>query len=70
VNPVLKALRAFGLFWVDFFVGEAPELFLGTLLAIGAAFLFRHDRPVGITVVLVVVVLTLVASTLRGRQRG
>ena len=69
MNPVLKALRAFSLFSVDFLAGDAPELFLGTLLAIGAAFLFRHDRAVGITVVLLVVVLTLVASTLRGRRR-
>jgi hypothetical protein len=68
VNPLTKALRRFGLFSVDFLVGDAPELFIGALAAIGAAFLFRHERAVGIPVVLLLVVGTLVASTLRGRQ--
>ena len=69
MSVVVKALRAFGLFWVDFFVGDAPELFIGVLLVIGGALLFRHNRPAGIAVVLAIVVVTLVASTLRGRKK-
>jgi hypothetical protein len=69
VTAVAKALRSFWLFWVDFLVGDAPELFIGVLLVIGGALLFRHNRPAGIAVVLVVTAGALVLSTLHGRRR-
>ncbi|HXZ83422.1 MAG TPA: hypothetical protein VED84_06740 [Acidimicrobiales bacterium] len=60
----------FGRFWWDFLIGETPELFVGTLLIVGAAFLLRHDRAAGLTAVMLLVVVFLVASTYRGRDKS
>jgi uncharacterized membrane protein (UPF0136 family) len=70
MSSIVKAVRAFGHFWLDFLVGDTPEIFLGTLAVVAAALIFRHDRAVGITLLLVLTVLLLVVSTYRGRKRG
>ncbi len=67
-DRVLRGVRAFGRFWWNFLIGDTPELFVGTLLVVGAACLLRHDRAVGLTVVVLLTVLFLLASTYRGRS--
>jgi uncharacterized membrane protein (UPF0136 family) len=69
VKAVGKGLRSFGHFWLDFLIGDTPEIFLGTLVVVAAALLLRHDRAIGITLVLVLSALLLMASTYRGRRR-
>jgi hypothetical protein len=64
---VQRAALAFGRFWWDFLIGDTPELFVGTLLVVGAASLLRHDRLAGLTVVVLLTVVFLLASTYRGR---
>jgi hypothetical protein len=66
---VKAALRAFGLFWVDFLVGDTPEIFVGTLVVIGGALLLRHQRAAGLVFLVVVTIGLFVLSTLRGRKR-
>ena len=41
MTSVVRALGAFGKFWRDFLIGDAPELFVGTLVFVGAALAFR-----------------------------
>jgi hypothetical protein len=31
----MRTLRRFGAFWYDFLVGDRPELFVGSILALG-----------------------------------
>ncbi len=67
MRHVRRAAVAFGRFWWDFLIGDTPELFVGTLLVVGAAALLRHDGPAGLTVVVGLTVVFLLASTYRGR---
>ena len=69
MTTLSKWLRAFGHFWLDFLIGDTPEIFLGTLVIVGVALLLRHERAIGLTLVLVLTALLLVASTYRGRRR-
>ena len=64
---IKRAVVAFGRFWWGFLVGDTPELFVGTLLVVGAACLLRHDRVAGLSVVVVLAVVFLLGSTYRGR---
>lgn len=64
-----RALRAFAAFWVDFLVGDSPEIFLGVLVVVAAALLFRHHRVVAIPLVLGCAIVLLIESTYRGRIR-
>ncbi len=64
-----RGLRSFGHFWLDFLIGDTPEIFLGTLLVVAAALVFRHDRAIAIPLVLILTTLLLVSSTYRGRKK-
>ena len=46
MNTVGRLLRAFGLFWWDFLVGDTPELALATAALVGLAFLLAGNRVV------------------------
>lgn len=70
MSLVTKWARAFGSFWWDFLVGDTPELFIGMLVVVGAAFLLHRDRTAAVVVVPVVAVTVLLASTIRGRKRA
>lgn len=68
-----QGLVAFGRFWLDFLVGDTPELLVGSLLAIGAAALLVHGvgvRAVVVVALPVLVLVTLVLSSLRARARA
>ncbi len=63
-----RALRSFGEFWLDFLVGDTPELLVGALIVIGVAALAVHQhapRAVVIAMVPVLVVLVLFVSVAR-----
>jgi hypothetical protein len=66
---IARGLRAFGAFWLDFLIGDTPEIFIGVLVIVGGALLLRHDRVAGLTAVIVLAVVVLVASAARGRKR-
>jgi len=65
-----RLLRAFGLFWWDFLVGDTPELALATAALVGLAFLLAGNRVVAAILLPLVAAGFLLASTYRGRKRA
>ena len=57
----MRYLRAFGAFWYDFLVGDRPELFVGSIVALILVWLaIRGDLDPGLAgPVLVILVLAL-----------
>jgi hypothetical protein len=70
MTRVGQLISSFGHFWYEFLIGENPDIFVGTLVVIGAALLLRHERTAAIIVVPLLALLFLVGSTYRGRQRA
>ena len=70
VKAVRRAIRAFGLFWWDFLVGDTPELALATGVLVGLAFLLDGQRIVGAILLPLVATAFLFLSTYRGRRRA
>ena len=68
MTSVSRGLRAFGRFWLDFLVGDTPELFVATLVVVGIAFLLAPLHVLPVVVVPAVVVLAVVVSAARGRH--
>lgn len=69
---LLRWLSAFGRFWWDFLVGDTPELFVGTVVAVAAAAVLAHEHIAGAVVVPLLPLLAalmLCATVLRGRSR-
>jgi len=69
VNRIGRGLRSFGRFWIDFLIGDTPEIFAAVLILIGAAYGLRHDRLVAVIVLPALAAAVLAASTWRGRRR-
>ena len=67
---VVRALRAFGLFWWDFLVGDTPEVTVATLVILGivAALLHWVSSAAAWAALPVLVAGTLTATVLRGRR--
>jgi hypothetical protein len=61
--------RAFGLFWWDFLVGDAPEPFVAAVVIVGVALLLGHHDSVGYLILPALAIVFLVASAYRGRKR-
>jgi hypothetical protein len=70
MRTIRRGLRAFGHFWWDFLIGDAPELFVATVAVVILALLLRHDRQIAYIVLPLATVLMLVASTLRAARRS
>ncbi|MGA2529071.1 MAG: hypothetical protein ABSG36_07905 [Acidimicrobiales bacterium] len=65
-----RGFVAFVRFWRDFLIGDAPELFVGTLVFVAAALALHHHSDVGVVVLPSIVIVLLAASVLRGRARS
>ena len=63
-----RMVRAFGMFWWDFLVGDTPEFFFVTLAIVGLAYLLHSQRTVGV-IVLPLVALSAVALSARRARR-
>ncbi len=70
MSTVVRLLRAFGLFWWDFLVGDTPELAVATAALVGLAFLLAGNRIVAAIVLPLAAAGFLFASTYRGRKRA
>jgi hypothetical protein len=66
----VRALRAFGLFWWDFLVGDTPEVTVATLVILGIVAGLVHwvSSTAAWAVLPVLVAATLTATVLRGRR--
>ena len=69
-DAVTRAIRAFGLFWWDFLVGDTPELALAVGAIVGLAFLLAGQHVVGAILLPLVAAAFLFLSTYRGRRRA
>jgi hypothetical protein len=65
-----RGARAFGHFWWDFLIGDAPELFGATVIIVGVALLLRHEHTAAYVVLPLMAVVFLVASTVRAGRRS
>ncbi|MFZ2055909.1 MAG: hypothetical protein WAV54_00670 [Acidimicrobiales bacterium] len=70
MTSIVRALGAFGRFWKDFLIGEAPELFFGTLIFVGAALALHHHGYVAVVLLPLIVVAFLGGSVFRGRAKS
>jgi len=70
MTAVIRALGAFGRFWKDFLIGDAPELFVGTLIFVGAALALHRHGDVAVVVLPLIVIVFLGGSVLRGRAKS
>ncbi|MGB9112816.1 MAG: hypothetical protein WCF24_08840 [Acidimicrobiales bacterium] len=70
MNPVVRALRAFGMFWFNFLIGDTPEIFVGVLVVIGGALLLRHHHAAAFAYVIALVAIILGTSVYRGRRHA
>jgi len=70
MTSVIRALGAFGRFWKDFLIGDAPELFVGTLIFVGAALALHRHGDVAVVVLPLIVIVFLGGSVLRGRTKS
>ncbi len=69
MTEVVRALGAFARFWKDFLIGDAPELFVGTLVFVGAALALRHSGDLAVVVLPLIVIVFLAGSVFRGRAK-
>ena len=67
---VVRLAKAFGHFWWDFLVGDAPELFAATLVLVGLAFALRHVRVAAVVSLPLLAAADLAASAWRRRVRS
>jgi hypothetical protein len=67
MTTITRWVRAFGRFWLDFLVGDTPELFVATLLVVGAALTLASLHVLSIIVVPAVAVVAVIWSAARGR---
>ena len=70
MSTVTRLVRAFGLFWWDFLVGDTPELAVATAALVGLAFLLAGNRVLAAILLPLVAAGFLFASTYRGRKRA
>jgi lipopolysaccharide export LptBFGC system permease protein LptF len=69
MTSVARALGAFARFWRDFLIGDAPEVFVGVLVFVAAAFALHHHRDVAVVVLPLIIVALLGGSVFRGRAK-
>ena len=70
MKAVIRAVRAFGLFWWDFLVGDTPELALAVGAIVGLSFLLAGQHVIGAILLPLVAAVFLFVSTYRGRRRA
>ncbi|HEY6427080.1 MAG TPA: hypothetical protein VIX84_07585 [Acidimicrobiales bacterium] len=70
MTAVARLVRAFGLFWWDFLVGDTPELALATAGVVVAAFLLAGTHWLGAILLPLLAAGFLLASALRGGRKS
>ncbi len=70
MRSLSRAVRAFGLFWWDFLVGDTPEILIAVILIVCLALLLRHHHGIAVILLPVTTVVFLLASAFRGSRRG
>ena len=66
---MIRGIKAFGLFWKDFLIGDCPELAVGSLVVLGIAFALRVSSTASAIIIPFAVLLLLTLSVRRGVRR-
>ena len=66
---MIRAIKAFGLFWKDFLIGDCPELAVGSLIILGVAFALHVSIAASAVIVPLAIVLLLALSVRRAVPR-
>jgi hypothetical protein len=69
MTAVARLVRAFGLFWWEFLVGDTPELALATAGVVVAAFLLAGTHWLGAILLPLLAAAFLLLSALRGGRK-
>lgn len=69
LKVIWRAIRAFALFWVDFIVGDSPEIAVGVVFILALAFLLHSHTPAAAIFIPLAVILLLTFSVWRGQTR-
>ena len=73
INKILtliwKGIWGFVLFWVDFVIGDSPEIAIGVVIILGLAFIIRRSELAAAIGIPATVVLLLGFSVWHGRNR-
>jgi ABC-type spermidine/putrescine transport system permease subunit I len=69
LKTVWKFVKAFGLFWKNFLVGDSPELALGVLIVLGTAFLLHNSTAAAAAAVIFLVVLLISLTVWRKARK-
>jgi hypothetical protein len=67
MTTITRWLRAFGRFWLDFLVGDTPELFVATLVVVGVALALASLHVLSVVVVPALAIVAVIWSAARGR---
>ena len=66
---IWKGIRGFALFWVDFIIGDSPEIAVGVVIILGLSFAVRGSELASAIVIPGAAVLLLVFGVWHGRNR-
>ena len=68
-----RVVKGFAMFWWDLLVGDTPELFVATLVSVGAVALLSdvaHERTLAVVALPLTAVVSLTLSVRRARRRS
>ena len=68
-SVIWGAIKGFALFWVDFVIGDSPEIAIGVVLILGLALLLHSSAMLAAIFIPAAVVLLLVFSLWYGKNR-
>ena len=66
---IWKGIKGFALFWVDFIIGDSPEIAIGVAVIFGISLALHESPVVAAFVIPAAVVLLLIYGVWHGRNR-
>ena len=65
LKTIWKYIKSFLLFWQDFLVGDSPELAVGVLIILGAAYLLRKSGDWDVAAVVALALILMIITVWR-----
>ena len=65
LKTIWKYIKGFLLFWQDFLVGDSPELAVGVLIILGAAYLLRKSGDWDVAAVVALALILMIITVWR-----
>ncbi len=67
---IWRGVKGFGAFWVDFLIGDSPEIAVGVVIILALSFAVKASPLASAIVIPGLVALLLIYSLWRGKKRG